>query len=75
VCVFLFIFYGEYKKSGEHTIWEDNIKVNLLEIDCAGIKWTEVTQNRGEWCCLLESLSRLLVTIHISFDLSIKYIC
>jgi hypothetical protein len=35
--------YGEYKKSGEHSIWEENIKVNLPDIDYAGINWTEET--------------------------------
>ena len=55
--IILVILYGEYKKSGKDTILEDNIKVNLPEIDCAGINWTEETQNRVEWCCLMDSLS------------------
>lgn len=55
--VLFFILYGEYKKAGKHTIWEDNIKLNLPEIDCAGINWTEETQNRVKWCCWMECLS------------------
>jgi len=54
---FSLVCMGNTKKSGKHTILEDNIKVNLLEIDCAGINWTEETQNRVEWCCLVDTLS------------------
>jgi hypothetical protein len=27
--------------------WKDNIKVDLREIGCEGVKWINLTQNRG----------------------------
>jgi hypothetical protein len=26
--------------------WEDNIKINLLEVECGGVDWIELAQDR-----------------------------
>jgi len=29
--------------------WEDNIKINLLEVGCRSMDWTELAQDRERW--------------------------
>jgi hypothetical protein len=29
--------------------WEDNIKMDLLEVECAGMDWFELAQDRDSW--------------------------
>ena len=29
--------------------WEDNIKMDLQEVGCGGIDWTELAQDRDRW--------------------------
>jgi hypothetical protein len=36
--------------------WEDNIKINLKDV-CAGVKWTNLAKNRGQWRVLLNTAS------------------
>ena len=29
--------------------WEDNIKMDLLEVGCEGLDWIELAQDRDRW--------------------------
>jgi hypothetical protein len=29
--------------------WEDNIKMDLQEVDCVGLDWIELAQDRDSW--------------------------
>jgi len=33
--------------------WEDNIKMNLQEVECRGVDWIEVAQDRDRWRVLV----------------------
>jgi len=36
--------------------WEDNIKMDLQEVDCGGIDWIAVTQDRDRWGTLVNAV-------------------
>jgi hypothetical protein len=36
--------------------WEDNIKMDLQEIGCAGKGWIELAQDRDRWCALVNAV-------------------
>ena len=44
VCVCVYIFIGRLW----HT-WEDNIKMDLQDVGCGGVDWTELAQDRDRW--------------------------
>jgi len=29
--------------------WEDNIKMDLQEVGCGGMEWTDLVQDRDRW--------------------------
>jgi hypothetical protein len=29
--------------------WEDNIKMDFLEVGCGGVDWIDLTQDRDRW--------------------------
>ena len=29
--------------------WEDNVKIDLQEVGCGGMDWTELAQDRERW--------------------------
>jgi hypothetical protein len=39
--------------------WEDNIKMDLQEVECEGITWIDLTQNRDRWQALLKAVMTL----------------
>jgi hypothetical protein len=41
--------------------WEDNIKVDLQEVGCGVMDWTELTQNRDSWRALVNAEMNLRV--------------
>jgi hypothetical protein len=42
-------------------ILEDNIKMDLQELGCAGIEWTELAQDRERWRVLANAIMNLWV--------------
>jgi hypothetical protein len=32
--------------------WEDNIKMNLQEVECGGMDWNDLAQDRDRWRAL-----------------------
>jgi hypothetical protein len=41
--------------------WEDNIKMDLREVGCAGADWVDLAQNRDTWRALVYTVMNLRV--------------
>jgi hypothetical protein len=41
--------------------WEDNIKMNLLEVGCGGSEWIEVDEDRDRGRAVVNAVLNLLV--------------
>jgi len=41
--------------------WEDNIKMDLQEVECGGMQWTKLAQDRDRWRALVNALMNLRV--------------
>jgi len=41
--------------------WEDNIKMDLQEVGCGGMDWTELAQDRDRWRALVTTVMNLRV--------------
>jgi hypothetical protein len=41
------------------TRWEDNIKMDLLEVVCGGRDWIELAHDRGRWRALVSAVMNL----------------
>ena len=41
--------------------WEDNIKMDLNEVGCAGMDWIELAQDRDRWPALVNVVMNLRV--------------
>jgi hypothetical protein len=41
--------------------WEDNIKMDLQEVECGGMGWIELAQDRGRWRARVNVVSDLRV--------------
>jgi hypothetical protein len=40
--------------------WEDNINMDLKEVECDGMVWIDLAQDRDRWCALVNVLMNLL---------------
>jgi hypothetical protein len=41
--------------------WQDNIKMDLLEVACGGMDWIELSQERDRWRALVIAVMNLRV--------------
>jgi hypothetical protein len=39
--------------------WEDNIKVDLQEVGCVGMDWSDLAQDRDRWRALVKTVMNL----------------
>ena len=42
--------------------WEDNIKMDLQEVLCAGVDWIELVRDRDRWRALVNAATNLRVS-------------
>ena len=42
-------------------IWEDNIKMDLQDVGCGDVDWTELAQDRDRWRTLVKTVMNLRV--------------
>ena len=41
--------------------WKDNIKMDLQEVECGGMDWIELAQDRDRWRALVDAVMSLRV--------------
>jgi hypothetical protein len=41
--------------------WEDNIKMDLQEVRCGGMEWTDLVQDMDRWRALVNAVMKLRV--------------
>ena len=41
--------------------WEDNIKMDLMEVGCGGLDWIEIDEDRDRWRDLVNEVMNLRV--------------
>jgi hypothetical protein len=41
--------------------WEDNVKMDIQEVECEGIDWIELAQDRDRWRALVNAVMNLRV--------------
>jgi len=41
--------------------WEDNIKIDLQEVECGGMEWIDLDQDRYRWRALVSAVMNLRV--------------
>jgi len=41
--------------------WEDNIKMDLQAVECGGMDWIELTQDRNKWRAIVLAVMNLRV--------------
>jgi len=41
--------------------WEDNIKMDLQKVECGGMDWIEVAQDRDRWRAVVNAVMNLRV--------------
>jgi hypothetical protein len=42
--------------------WVDNIKMDLRKIECGGMDWIDLTQDRGQWKALVNTVLNFRVS-------------
>jgi hypothetical protein len=41
--------------------WEDNIRMDIQEVECGGMDWIELAQDRDRWRAIVDAVMNLRV--------------
>ena len=41
--------------------WKDNIRMDLREVECGGVDWMELAQDRDRWPAVVSAVMKLRV--------------
>jgi hypothetical protein len=52
---------GKRKLGRPRRRWNDNIKLELQEVGCGSMDWTELAQDRDRWRALMNAVMKLRV--------------
>jgi len=52
---------GKRPLGGPRCRWEDNIKMDLQEVGCGGMDWTQLAKDRDRWQALMNAAMNLRV--------------
>ena len=52
---------GRRKLGRPRRRWEDNIRMDLLEVECGCVDWVELAQDRGRWRSLVSAVRNFRV--------------
>ena len=52
---------GKRQLGGPRCRWEDNIKMGLQKVECGGMDWIELAQDRDGWCSLVNAVMNIRV--------------
>ena len=44
--------------------WKDNIKMDLQEMECGGVDWIELAQDRGRWPALVKAVKNFRLPLN-----------
>jgi hypothetical protein len=50
--------------------WEDNIKIDFQEVECEGMHWIDMVQDRDRWGALVKAVMDLLVPSYVEIFLT-----
>jgi len=53
---------GKRQRGISRQRWEDNIKMDLQEVGCGDVDWTELAQDRDGWRTRVSTVMNLLVS-------------
>jgi len=52
---------GKRSLGRQRSGWDDNIKIDFLEVGCGGMDWIDLSQDKDRWRALVNAVMKLRV--------------